>query len=221
MSKRILSLMLAAVMLFGVLASTTACGGTTSAPDALVIMTEELDGLFNPFFSTTGADATIVSMTQIGMLGSDYVNGDVAVAYGKDHSVAVLDYAINYDSAADKTTYTFVLKNDIVYSDGHPMTMEDVLFNLYVYLDPVYTGSSTMYSTDIVGLQDYRTQTIGSGSNNVDDTITSAANDRAQNRINELINLFRSVGKTQTAGSYSADYAKMVDAIGKHSLSSG
>ena len=221
MSKRILSLMLAAVMLFGVLASTTACNGSTSAPDALVIMTEDLDGLFNPFFSTTGADATIVSMTQIGMLGSNYENGDVKVSYGKDHAVAVLDYAINYDSATDKTTYTFVLKNDIVYSDGHPMTMEDVLFNLYVYLDPVYTGSSTMYSTDIVGLQDYRTQTIGSGSTDVDDTITSAANDRAQNRLNELINLFRSVGKTQTAGSYSADYAKMVDAINKHSLSTG
>ena len=221
MSKRILSLMLAAVMLFGVLASTTACNGSTSAPDALVIMTEDLDGLFNPFFSTTGADATIVSMTQIGMLGSNYENGDVKVSYGKDHAVAVLDYAINYDSATDKTTYTFVLKNDIVYSDGHPMTMEDVLFNLYVYLDPVYTGSSTMYSTDIVGLQDYRTQTIGSGSTDVDDTITSAAQDRAQNRLNELINLFRSVGKTQTAGSYSADYAKMVDAINNHSLSSG
>ena len=221
MSKRILSLMLAAVMLFGVLASTTACNGSTSAPDALVIMTEDLDGLFNPFFSTTGADATIVSMTQIGMLGSNYENGDVKVSYGKDHAVAVLDYAINYDSATDKTTYTFVLKNDIVYSDGHPMTMEDVLFNLYVYLDPVYTGSSTMYSTDIVGLQDYRTQTIGSGSTDVDDTITSAAQDRAQNRLNELINLFRSVGKTQTAGSYSADYAKMVDAINNHSLSTG
>ena len=221
MSKRILSLMLAAVMLFGVLASTTACNKSGSAPDALVIMTEDLDGLFNPFFSTTGADATIVSMTQVGMLGSDYVNGDVTVAYGKDHSVVVLDYAINYDSATDKTTYTFVIKNDIVFSDGHPLTMEDVLFNLYVYLDPVYTGSSTMYSTDIVGLQDYRTQTIGSGSSSVDDTITDAANDRAQNRLNELINLFRSVGKTQTAGSYSADYAKMVDAINKHSLSSG
>ena len=221
MSKRILSLMLAAVMLFGVLASTTACNKSGSSPDALVIMTEDLDGLFNPFFSTTGADATIVSMTQVGMLGSDYVNGDVTVAYGKDHSVVVLDYAINYDSATDKTTYTFVIKNDIVFSDGHPLTMEDVLFNLYVYLDPVYTGSSTMYSTDIVGLQDYRTQTIGSGTSGIDDTITDAANDRAQNRLNELINLFRSVGKTQTAGSYSADYAKMVDAINKHSLSSG
>ena len=221
MSKRILSLMLAAVMLFGVLASTTACGKKTEAPDALVIMTEDLDGLFNPFFSTTGADANIVSMTQIGMLGSTYENGDVKVAFGKDHAVAVLDYVQTYDSATDKTTYTFVLKNDIVYSDGHPLTMEDVLFNLYVYLDPVYTGSSTMYSTDIVGLQDYRTQTIGSDSTNVDDTITSAANDRAQNRLNELINLFRSVGKTQTAGSYSADYDKMVAAINSHSLSSG
>lgn len=221
MSKRILSLMLAAVMLFGVLASTTACGDKTTAPDALVIMTEDLDGLFNPFYSTTGADANIVSMTQIGMLGSHYENGDVTVSFGKDHAVAVLDYVVNYDSATDKTTYTFVLKNDIVFSDGHPLTMEDVLFNLYVYLDPVYTGSSTMYSTDIVGLQDYRTQTIGSDSTDVDDTITSAANDRAQNRLNELINLFRSVGKTQTAGSYSADYDKMVAAINSHSLSSG
>ena len=221
MSKRIISLMLAAVMLFGVLASTTACGDKTTAPDALVIMTEDLDGLFNPFYSTTGADANIVSMTQIGMLGSHYENGDVTVSFGKDHAVAVLDYVVNYDSATDKTTYTFVLKNDIVFSDGHPLTMEDVLFNLYVYLDPVYTGSSTMYSTDIVGLQDYRTQTIGSDSTDVDDTITSAANDRAQNRLNELINLFRSVGKTQTAGSYSADYDKMVAAINSHSLSSG
>ena len=36
--------------------------------------------------------------------------------------------------------------------------MKDVLFNLYVYLDPAYTGSSTIYSTDIVGLKEYRTQ---------------------------------------------------------------
>ncbi|MGM9643193.1 MAG: ABC transporter substrate-binding protein [Eubacteriales bacterium] len=220
MTKRIISLMLAAVMLVGVLAL-AACGGGSTKPDALVIMTDELDGLFNPFFSTTAADATIVSMTQIGMLGSTYENGKVNVAFGNDHAVAVLDYVVNYDSATDKTTYTFVLKNNIVFSDGHPLTIEDVLFNLYVYLDPVYTGSSTMYSTDIVGLQDYRTQTVGSDSSNVDDTITSAANDRAQDRLNELINLFKSVGKTSTAGSYSASYDQMVAAIGKHTPSKG
>ena len=36
--------------------------------------------------------------------------------------------------------------------------MKDVLFNLYVYLDPAYYGSATIYSTDIVGLMEYRTQ---------------------------------------------------------------
>ena len=32
------------------------------APDAFVIMTEQLDGLFNPFFATSGNDSTIVAM---------------------------------------------------------------------------------------------------------------------------------------------------------------
>ena len=127
------------------------------APDAFVIMTEQLDGLFNPFFATSGNDSTIVAMTQIGMLTTGYANGDVTVAYGDNEAVVVKDMSIvrNEGSGAkdDKgtTVYTFVIKNGIQFSDGQPLTIEDVLFNMYVYLDPVYTGSSTMYSTDIVG----------------------------------------------------------------------
>ena len=223
MKTKLISLVLCLSMLMGCVAMFASCGGnkTTEKPDALVIMTEELDGLFNPFYSTTAADGTIVSMTQIGMLTTDYVNGDVVVACGDEHAVVVKDYAINYDSASNKTTYTFVIKNGIKFSDGHPLTIEDVMFNLYVYLDPVYTGSNTMYSTDIVGLQDYRTQVLGSDSTNTDDTISQNATSRAKNRINELINLYMAVGKTQTQGSYSASYNQMIDAINTHSLSSG
>ena len=220
MKKRILCLLLCLSLCLGTAVMLTGCS-SSAAPDALVIMSEDLDGVFNPFFSTTGADGTIVSMTQIGMLTYGYENGEVKVAYGDNEAVVVKDYSINYDSAADTTTYTFVLKNGILYSDGHPLTMEDVLFNLYVYLDPVYTGSSTMYSTDIIGLQDYRTQTLGASSSNTDDTISDAASSRAQNRINELINLYRQVGATATAGSYSATYEDMVTAINGHALSSG
>jgi len=222
MKNRIISLFLCLLMCLSTVAILAGCDGNSSSkPDALVVMTDALDGVFNPFFSTTGADSTIVSMTQIGMLTTGYENGKVVVACGDGEAVVVKDYAINYDSAKDTTTYTFVLKNGILYSDGHPLTMEDVMFNLYVYLDPVYTGSSTMYSTDILGLQDYRTQTLGSGSGDVDDSISSAASSRAQNRINELINLFRQAGATATAGSYSADYDAMVAAIKAHSLSNG
>ena len=222
MRKRILSAVLALVMCLSAVSLFASCGGGKgSKPDALVIMTEELDGLFNPFFSTTAADGTIVSMTQIGMLGTDYVNGEVIVACGDEHAVAVKDYDVVHDSAADTTTYTFVIKNGIQFSDGKPLTIHDVMFNLYVYLDPVYTGSSTMYSTDIIGLRDYRTQTVSSGDNSTDDRISQQANDRAKNRVNELINLYKQVGQTATQGTYSATYDQMVAAIQTHSLSSG
>ncbi len=224
MRKRVLTLLLALVMCLGSLALFASCGDGSKGgnkPDYLVIMTEELDGLFNPFFSTTAPDGTIVSATQIGMLGSDYVNGEVTVACGDDHAVVVKDYDIVYNAANNTTDYTFVIKNGIKFSDGKPLTINDVLFNLYVYLDPVYTGSSTMYSTDIVGLRDYRTQTITSGDDNTDTLISEQATTRAQNRLNELINLFKATGQTNTAGSYEAGYDKMVAAIKNHMLSDG
>ena len=67
MKKRIISLILCVVMCVGMMSALTGCGGGSS--DAFVIMTEQLDGLFNPFFYTSAPDGTIVSMTQIGMLG--------------------------------------------------------------------------------------------------------------------------------------------------------
>ena len=224
MKKRILCIALSIATLLGAFAFVS-CNTTSDekaeTPDAFVIMTEQLDGLFNPFFATSANDSTIVSMTQIGMLTTGYKNGEVTVAYGDDEAVVVKDLSIVHNDSDDTTVYTFVIKNGIKFSDGHPLTIEDVLFNMYVYLDPVYTGSSTMYSTDIVGLQNYRTQTLGSGSTGTDDALSTAASGRANDRIKELINLYQQVGKTPTAGAYSADYDTMVDAISKHTLSTG
>ena len=113
------------------------------------------DGVFNPFFSTSAYDGTVVGMTQISMLSADK-NG--VVTYGDNEPVVVKDYQETYDATTDTTTYKFILKNGIRFSDGTPLTMKDVLFNLYTYLDPAYTGSSTIYSTKIRGLAEYRTQ---------------------------------------------------------------
>ncbi len=216
MKKRILSLILAIALCASMAVGLSGCG--SSGTDAFVIMTEQLDGLFNPFFSTSAADSTIVGMTQIGMLSSDYVNGEVEVAYGDDEAVVVKDYEI-VENKDGTVTYNFVLKNGILYSDGHPLTMEDVLFNFYVYLDPVYTGSNTLYSTDILGLAEYRTQTVGSGSGDSDDLISSQASNRAQARINELVNLFNSELKASSTKEVS--YEAMKAAIQGYSVSSG
>jgi len=216
MKKRILSLFLCIVMCMGMVSMFSGCGGANA--DAFVIMTDQLDGLFNPFFYTAAPDGTIVSMTQISMLGAAYKNGEVEVAYGEDEAVVVKDYEI-VENDDDTTTYTFVLKNGIKFSDGHPLTMEDVLFNYYVYLDPVYTGSNTLYSTDIQGLSEYRTQTVGSASDSSNDMISSQASNRAQARLNELINLFRAELKNSSTNE--VGYDAMVSAIKAYSVSSG
>ncbi len=210
--KRLLCLTLSVVMVV----SLAACGDNKTG-DAFVIMTDQPDGLYNPFFYTSSADGTIVSMTQIGMLGADYVDGKVQVAYGDNEAVVTKDYEI-VENKDGTVSYYFVIKNGIKFSDGHPLTIEDVLFNYYVYLDPVYTGSNTLYSTKILGLEEYRTQTVGSVGDQDDKISTDAAN-RANTRIMELVNLFNTQLKASSTKEVS--YDAMKSAILAHKLSSG
>ena len=219
MKKRFLAMLLCLALCLGMAATFAGCQSETkNKADAFVIMVDQLDGLFNPFFSTSANDGTIVAMTQIGMLGSKYVNGKVEVAYGDNEAVVVKDYDIK-ENTDGTTTYTFVLKNGIKFSDGHPLTMEDVLFNYYVYLDPVYTGSSTLYSTDILGLEEYRTQTVSSGNSGNDAQIASQAATRAKARLNELLNLFNA--KLKASATKHVSYAEMLAAIQTHNVSNG
>lgn len=173
LGKRILALLLACVMLAAVF---TGCKKDKDPDDPdeqpgnkqyydnettrLVLSISELDGVFNPFYSSSAPDGEIVGMTQLSMLSSDKYG---KVAFGENEACVVLDYEAVPQTDGDgntlTTTYRFVLKNNLKFSNGTPLTMKDVLFNLYVYLDPAYYGSSTVYSTDIVGLKEYRTQT--------------------------------------------------------------
>ncbi len=51
------------------------------------------------------------------------------------------------------------MREDLVFSDGTPVTADDMIFTYYVYLDPAYVGSTTLNSYDIIGLKNYQTQT--------------------------------------------------------------
>ena len=233
MKNRIVSLLLCIVMLAASALTLVSCGGGgneggggsggggSQKPAAFVIMTESLDGLFNPFYSTTANDATIVAMTQIGMLttGLD-ANGDVIPVCGDGEAVVVKAYDEKYDSESDTTVYTFIIKNGITFSDGHALTIEDVLFNMYVYLDKVYTGSSTMYSTDIVGLTNYRTQTYSSTGSSAEDDLASAAATAAQTRIDELIEIYKAAD-TNSGDSYEATEADVRATIATWNVNDG
>ena len=162
----------------------------------VVFATDALDGNFNPFFATSATDSTIAAITQVGMLSSDK---DGKLTYGKDEPTVVLDYketmkdskgvvTTNAAEAADggTTEYEFIIKNGLKFSDGEPLTIKDVLFNLYVYLDPYYMGSATLYSTDIQGLKAYRAQDPDL-QDNQDKDLDNRFYTEADQRINNLL----------------------------------
>jgi peptide/nickel transport system substrate-binding protein len=46
-----------------------------------------------------------------------------------------------------------------VFQTGRAVNIDDLIFTYYVFLDPSYTGSSTLASYPILGLRDYQTRT--------------------------------------------------------------
>ena len=148
----------------------SSCGKKDKTRDSettpLVVSSEALDSVFNPYFYTTGPDGNVVGQTQIGMLSTDK---DGNLVCGENEPCVVLDYTTHtvgtqqdYEQSGSYekyyTDYWFAIKNGIKFSDGSDLTIKDVLFNLYVLLDPTYTGSSTLYSVNIQGLAAYRAQ---------------------------------------------------------------
>lgn len=186
-AKKITTIVLIAAMVMLMTTMLAACNETGQSydpetrPFAMSISTP--DGVFNPFFSTSAYDSSIVGMTQIGMLSTDSKGN---ITYGDNEPTVTKDYIVKETEEGGKkyTTYEFLIKNGIKFSDGHDLTIKDVLFNLYVYLDPSYTGSATVYSTDIVGLKNYRQQQfVTSDTEAFEERFVSDANVR----IDELI----------------------------------
>ena len=215
--KGALAVVMSCALMAGVVLPLSAC---SAKKDSIVIMTEELSGLFNPFYATSGTDMDVVGMTQIGMLSTDSGGNPVA---GDDESTVVKDFAYEITGSGDsaKTVYTFVIKNGLKFSDGVPLTMNDVMFNIYEYLDPVYTGSSTMYSIDIEGLSSYRTQT-GENIEGEEERISEQAAGMAKMRIYELRDVYQINGSlSSTSDSYSLNEEGMRNAINNWSVSEG
>ena len=191
-----LCLAMAAVFTAGCTGSNPGTGkGEDPETRAFVMAIGATDGNFSPFFATAQYDVQVTELTQISMLTA---NEKGKIAYGENEPTVVLDMkeTLYEDKAGTvvsqsgnmngKSVYELVIKNGIKFSDGSDLTIKDVLFNLYVYLDPVYFGSSTIYSTDIIGLAKYRTQDPLLD-DDADNDILSSFEADAQSRINSLM----------------------------------
>ena len=136
----------------------------TNGEVPLVVGYSPFSSKFSPFFSETAYDQDVWYMTQLPLLSSDRMG---AIIYngieGETINYNGTDYT--YYGPADCTVtenedgtvyYDFKLRDDLVFSDGEPITIDDVIFNMYVYCDPTYDGSTTLFSQPIEGLEEYR-----------------------------------------------------------------
>lgn len=149
-------------------AADDATADDSAADTPLVAGYSAFSAKFSPFFADTAYDQDAVSMTQLGLLTTDRmggivynaIEGEVIPYNGTDYTyTGIANVDVNYDEAADQTVYTWTIRDDVKFSDGELMTADDIIFSYYVYSDPAFDGSATLYSAPIVGMQDYRTQT--------------------------------------------------------------
>ena len=135
------------------------------ANDTLVASVEQgLEGKFSPFFALAANDTTIDEMVRVYTLEVDRVGNPILKGIeGETRSYNGTDYT--YYTASDieitenddgTVYYDMTIRDDIQFTDGHMADIDDVIFSMYVFLDPTYDGNATMYSTPIEGLDEYR-----------------------------------------------------------------
>ena len=130
----------------------------------LVVGYSPFNSKFSPFFSETAYDQDVQAMTQIGLLTSDRTGAIIQKGI-EGETIEFNGTPYTYYGPADLTItenedgtvyYDFTLRNDLVFSDGEPVTIDDVIFSMYVLCDPTYDGSSTLYAQPILGMDAYR-----------------------------------------------------------------
>ena len=158
---RLLSLLLALLLLTG-------CGNTQTAAEngqTLVVGYSNFSQKFTPFFSDTVYDRDVAELTQISLFETDRqgnvvlrgMDGEVRAYNGKEYGYDGVANCTIEEKSDGTVAYSIDLRQDLLFSDGEPVTIDDVIFTFYVLSDPSYTGSSTFYALPIVGMEAYRT----------------------------------------------------------------
>lgn len=138
-----------ALLLCVVLIGLTGCkslGNLSNGGDELRICISEADGNFNPFYSENEGDNEIISQMFRPIQRR-----------GTDNKLINYSGGISYEiTENNQVKYTVSIKDDMFFSDGTNITIDDVIFFYHFISDAKYDGIySDWYLNDIVGLKEY------------------------------------------------------------------
>lgn len=120
--------------------------GFSAYNSELKIGVSGIDGVFNPFYSISEADNEIISQMFIPIQRR-----------GNDNSLINHAGGISYEFVGEKSVkYTVSIKDDLFFSDGTNIKIDDVVFYYYFISDATYDGTfKDWYLNDIEGLKEY------------------------------------------------------------------
>ncbi|MBQ9058873.1 MAG: hypothetical protein IJ125_06790 [Atopobiaceae bacterium] len=140
--------------------STSASGADTP----MVVGYSPFSSKFSPFFAETAYDQEACALTQISVLTTDRlgqviykaIDGETAEYNGTEYKYtgpADIEVTENDNGTVN---YDITIRDDLKFSDGEPVTIDDLIFSMYVVCDPTYDGSATLFSQPIEGIEEYR-----------------------------------------------------------------
>ncbi|PAD77736.1 ABC transporter substrate-binding protein [Paenibacillus campinasensis] len=112
--------------------------------DTIIVSLVNPSGAFTPYFTQVGYDGNVNSVLYTPLVKVD------------PNGLPVPGLAERWEISEDGLTYTYYLREGLKYSDGSPMTAEDVAFTWTLLHDPSYDGINTVVESRIVGGQDYK-----------------------------------------------------------------
>lgn len=115
-----------------------------SRTDTVIAGISEPQGIFNPYFFVNGWDENVTNVIFARLIDWD--------SQGK----LVPGLADSWTVSPDGKTYTIKLRSGLKFSDGSPLTAEDVAFTLTVLYDPKYDGDTDITLAHIAGGDEYK-----------------------------------------------------------------
>ena len=157
MGKRLLALLLGVVMCAGALtgcgskepaADTPATDNVAEEPEAadeagrLVLSATGFENKFSPFFAKSADDQDVADFTTLYMMYPDRVanpvlngiEGETRAYNGTDYTYYGPADIVVTENEDGTVYYDITMRDDLVFSDGTPVDIDDFIFSLYVPL---------------------------------------------------------------------------------------
>jgi peptide/nickel transport system substrate-binding protein len=171
--RKIVSLVLAAAMALSMVGCGSKGGDSASkggeasvgSDTPLVIAWDAMSQKFSPFFAESHPDMyieeklvniTVTRTTRSGQYILDGIDGFTEEYNGTEYTYytpSKIDITENEDGSV---YYDITLRDDIKFSDGEPLTIDDLIFTMYVMSDPTYDGASSFGSLPVEGMEEYK-----------------------------------------------------------------